>query len=245
MKVTQTAYPTVTGVEGKSTLNGVWLKWTAPDFQEYTEAVSRTEDFESADYEPLTNRDFGGWTLLDLDGGKTYTYLNDVNNPYRTQPMAYQLYNPVTAGVPEEYLIDVPPHSGETLLVAWSTNGPNDNWLISPELSGAAQTVSFWARSFTIAYGEEFEVYYSLTGKWTRWSTILKAPMLMCLRIGPSSVSQYPRAPDISQCAILPMTLMRFIWTISCLKRPGSFPLISRSPATTYTATMKRWLMSL
>lgn len=165
VKVTQTAYPTVTGVEGKSTLNGVWLKWTAPDFQEYTEAVSRTEDFESADYEPLTNRDFGGWTLLDLDGGKTYTYLNDVNNPYRTQPMAYQLYNPVTAGVPEEYLIDVPPHSGETLLVAWSTNGPNDNWLISPELSGAAQTVSFWARSFTIAYGEEFEVYYSLTGK--------------------------------------------------------------------------------
>ncbi len=164
--VRQSAYPAVGEVVGTLTRDGgVRLEWIKPDFSALTAPVSRTEDFENVYYEPLTNKDFGGWTLLDLDGGKTYTFLDDVNNPYRTQPMAYQLYNPVTAGVPDDYLIDIPPHSGNTLLVAWSTNGTNDNWLISPELSGAAQTVSFWARSFTIAYGEEFEVYYSTGGK--------------------------------------------------------------------------------
>ena len=165
VSVRQSVYPIVTGVAAASIPDGVKLEWVRPDFTSQTEPLSRTEDFESPDYEPLTNKDFGGWTLLDLDGGKTYTFLDDVNNPYRTQPMAYQLYNPVAAGVPDRYLIDIPPHSGETLLVAWSTNGTNDNWLISPELSGNAQTVSFWARSFTIAYGEEFEVYYSMGGK--------------------------------------------------------------------------------
>lgn len=40
----------------------------------------------------------------------------------------------------------------------------NDNWLISPELSGNAQTVSFWAKSCMISWGETFEVLYSTTG---------------------------------------------------------------------------------
>ena len=42
----------------------------------------------------------------------------------------------------------------------------NNDWMISPELSGDAQRVSFFARTYTAQYGaESFEFYYSTTGK--------------------------------------------------------------------------------
>lgn len=103
--------------------------------------------------------------MIDADGLKTYSFMKDQNNPYRTSPMAFQLYNPEIAGVPQDYLIDIVPNSGKNLLVGWSSNGKNDNWLISPALSGNAQTISFFAKSFTVAYAESFEVLYSTTGK--------------------------------------------------------------------------------
>ncbi len=158
-------YPVVEGVKAVSSEGNVVLEWNEPEFDDLTAPVNRREDFESDDYEPFVNRSFGGWTLLDLDGGKTYTFLSDVNNPYRTQPMAFQLINPLTAGIPDNYLEDIPPHSGDNLLVGWSTNGQNDNWLISPELSGRGQTVTFWGRSFSVAFPEEFEILYSTGGK--------------------------------------------------------------------------------
>ena len=166
VKVKFNEYPTATELNGTASEDGtVSLKWTAPDYISLTKASLRNEDFESDSYEPLTISDFGGWTLYDGDEGDTYTFMRDYDNPYRTMPMAYQLYDPVLAGVPSDYLPDMPPHSGNTLLVAWSTNGLNDNWLISPELSGAAQTISFFGKSFTIAYAESFEVLYSTTDK--------------------------------------------------------------------------------
>ena len=40
----------------------------------------------------------------------------------------------------------------------------NDNWLVSPKLSGVAQNVSFWAKTYNDYYGEEeFEFLYSTT----------------------------------------------------------------------------------
>lgn len=164
IRVEHPVYPAVTDLSATVAGDDVLLEWSAPDFAAMTEAKSVTEDFESEDYAPLTIENFGGWTLYDGDKGKTYTFLGDVANPYRTSPMAFQLFDPVKAGVPEKSLIDAEPHSGATMLVAWSTNGTNDNWLISPELSGEAQTVSFWAKSFTSGYAESFEVLYSTAG---------------------------------------------------------------------------------
>lgn len=157
-------YPTATGVTAISSDNGVELSWEAPDYEAMAQPVNRIEDFEDESYEPLTIADFGGWTMIDADGKRTYTFLGDTGNPYRTSPMAFQLFNPATAGVPDESMIDAAPHSGQTMLVGWSAQGQNDNWLISPALSGRQQTVSFFAKSFTIAYAESFEVYYSTGG---------------------------------------------------------------------------------
>ena len=95
------------------------------------------EDFESDGYAPLTIEDFGDWTMVDADKKKTYTFMDDQLNPYRTSPMAFQVYDPVLAGVPQDYLIDVEPHGGDRFLAAWSCQGLNDNWLISPELDGS------------------------------------------------------------------------------------------------------------
>lgn len=159
-------YPTVanlSAIHGDD--NTVSLSWSAPELAGLTEPSARVEDFESPEYEALTIDDFGGWTMYDVDNLKTYTFMDDTRNPYRTLRMAYQLYNPAVAGVPAGKMEDVAANSGTQFLAAWSAQGVNDNWLVSPELSGAEQTVSFYARSFTIAFAESFEVLYSTTDK--------------------------------------------------------------------------------
>lgn len=158
------SYPTVTNLTGNATANAVSLSWEAPDYASLTLPHERVEDFENPDYPALTISDFGGWTLYDGDGQRTYTFFDDNKNPYRTMPMAFQLYNPAAAGVPLEQRPDCVPHSGEQFLLAASIRGKNDNWLISPALSGDEQTISFWAKSFTISFPESFEVLYSTTG---------------------------------------------------------------------------------
>lgn len=163
-KVSFPAHPTVGALSATAIADGASLQWTAPDYLSLTETREHTEKFENTAYPTLTISDFGGWTMYDVDGLKTYSFLKDVKNPYRTQPMAFQLFNAVAAGVPAEYQNDCKPHSGRQMLVAFSANGQNDNWLVSPQLSGDAQTISFWAKSFTIGYPESFEVYYSTGG---------------------------------------------------------------------------------
>lgn len=168
------AHPTVTDIVPTIANGTVMLTWEPVSIDGLTDPATVEEDFESPDYIPLTIHNFGGWTMYDLDGGDNYTFLKDEKNPYRTLPCAFQLFDPVIAGVPDDYLIDCAPHSGNTMLVGWSTDGLNSNLLISPELSGEAQTVSFWAKSFSIAYGEEFSVYTSTTGKAVKDFTLFR-----------------------------------------------------------------------
>ena len=160
-------YPTAENLTASATYGNVDLAWTAPDLAPLQQTRSVGEDFENPNYEPMTISDFGEWTMYDMDGQQTYycQTWQETGNPYRSAPQAYQLYNPEVAGLSAEFLLDIPPHSGKQLLVAWSCQGQNDNWLVSTELTGAAQTVSFWARSFMITFPESFEVWYSTTDK--------------------------------------------------------------------------------
>lgn len=158
------SHPSVSTLSGEVNSGVVSLNWTPISLDGLTEPIETFEDFENPEYEPLTIENFGDWTMIDLDEYNTYSFLKDQNNPYRTQPMAYQLYNPVVAGVPDSYLPDCTPHSGSQMLVAWSCKYNNSNLLISPKLSGKKQTVTFYAKSFTTAYPESFTVYASTTG---------------------------------------------------------------------------------
>lgn len=166
VKVRLNNYPTVADLAGRATGNGaeVSLTWTAPSLEGITDPKTVAEDFESEDYTPMSITGAGGWTVYDGDKLKTYNIFREPNNPYQTQPIGFQLFNRTVAEVQETYWEDAAPHSGETFMMAPSCqNGDNDNWLISPELSGNEQTVSFWAKSMIISWGESFEVLYSTT----------------------------------------------------------------------------------
>lgn len=167
----------------KSSLAGAWLNgeltedydvqlsWTAPT----SSASKQVESFES--YEPWVIDSFAPWTTYDGDQATTYFVYDDEGYtivPGGNSPMAFQLWAPSyledvdNAGLDSSVL----PYDGDKCLVSFNpeydtTNSvaiPADDWLISPELSGVKQTISFFAKSFTTNWGNEtFEILYSTT----------------------------------------------------------------------------------
>lgn len=157
-------YPAVSNLVAIAVGNGkeVELTWDAPVF-EAPEPVTILEDFENEDYESMTISGAGGFTVYDGDGETTINVFNETYNPYQTKPMAFQLFNRDLAN--PYYSEDCNPHSGSSFMLApTSYYADNDNWLISPELSGRKQTISFYAKSFSSVWPESMEVLYSTTG---------------------------------------------------------------------------------
>ena len=137
----------------------VELTWTAPADEFYT----YTEGFEN--YDPFSIANAGLWQLVDRDGQDTYgiggTYYDNIY-----QPCAFMVFNPVLAGLDLEQVPQFGAHSGDQYMTTFrSHEGANNDWLISPELSGRAQTISFYCQSVSADDGlEEYEVLYSLEG---------------------------------------------------------------------------------
>lgn len=114
---------------------------------------------------------FGDWTLYDGNGLHVYGFQN-ATFENTSEVQAWQVFNPALAGT--NFASAYAAHSGEQFLWSFSpadedevgnTLVPNaDHWLISPELPGVAQTISFFARAITDEYGAEtFEVLASST----------------------------------------------------------------------------------
>ncbi|MBR6182104.1 MAG: choice-of-anchor J domain-containing protein [Prevotella sp.] len=151
--------------------NGVDLNWDAPSAG--TQTV--TEDFEDTSIFPTFgiggitaeehNGAFGDWTLYDPTGMAVYTWSSGSSYENETEPCAWQVFDPVQAGFAET---SFPPASGTQFLMSMCIMpdeiSKTDHWLISPELPGVAQTISFKARALTGNYGaESFEVLASTT----------------------------------------------------------------------------------
>lgn len=167
--ITVNEFPSVQNLNGTRDDNqNVVLSWSTP---EPGTAPAVTEDsFEN--HIAFITEDIEPWKLVDIDGengtfGITYggvpvEFLN------ATYPMAWIVFNPSKCGMDQASIgIDaLMPHSGEQYLASFQDNdGLSDDWLISPELSGERQTVSFWVRTPIPNNGfETFEVYYSTTG---------------------------------------------------------------------------------
>lgn len=161
--VTRASFATVTDLTATIDGNKVALSWSHPVTGE-PEAKLISEDFESAEYTPMSISGAGEWTVYDGDGKKTYNIFRELYNPYQTAPIAFQLFDNVVAQVPEQYAADAEACSGQRFMMAPSAqSAQNDNWLISPELSGNGQTVTFFAKSMIISWPETFEVLYSTT----------------------------------------------------------------------------------
>lgn len=169
-------------------VDGVDLVWSMPA-EARAAAAAVTEDFEDASvFEPFSlggitadehNGAFGDWTLYDGNGIGTYGF-NGVEFENAYQPMAFIPFKP--SAISETMASNYAPHSGDQFLISFCPVDENnyapaaDHWLISPSLSGDAQTISFYARAITAQYGAEtFEVLASSTDNQTTSFTVVSS----------------------------------------------------------------------
>lgn len=155
----------------------VELSWTEPDLSELDD-LTVTESFEFAESWAIDSVD--GWTFIDGDDARTIAF-DAVDFPGKNEKMAYQVFDRSSRPFAGEAGYDA--KTGSKFLVSFcSASGANDDWAISPLLSGEEQTISFYASSFNVGGGyvylESFEVLYSTTGTAAADFTRIGEPMV-------------------------------------------------------------------
>lgn len=158
------AFPAIDAIEGSTDGDKVTISWDEPDFAAFR--AKRTDDIEN--FTAFAISGLGDYTLVDNDKSSTTYCISGITGYDNAQAaMAYQVFNPARAGVD----LDEPfnrrwyARSGKQFLISWGASDTsvdaNDDWLISPELSGEEQVVSFYIKSVSLAYAERFRVLYS------------------------------------------------------------------------------------
>ena len=158
IEMTLPSYPVASGLVAEHNGTGVALEWQEPEMTELPK-LSVTDDFE--DYAPWSYTNVGEWTLVDGDGVPIggiadLTFGTIVRGETKC---AYYVMN--DNGLPEAFAA----HSGHQYMVSTYlyVGGVVADWMISPMLSGEAQTISFYAKSYNVNYPESFKVLYSTT----------------------------------------------------------------------------------
>lgn len=156
----ESGLPEITGLAGvfDSQQDAISLSWNAPVWDE---TGVTEESFENA--EAFAIDEYGDWTFVDQDKSNTYGF-EGIVVPGAGTPKAFIVFDSDYELFGSE---EFKAHSGSKYLASMgAVSGRNDDWAISPELSGEAQTVSFFAKSFTDRYGlESFEFLASSAGK--------------------------------------------------------------------------------
>lgn len=168
VRIITPTYPTVSDLSGEYTDGGVRLMWSDPGTSDMP-GTPTIESFES--YPDFAISNIGDWTLYDRDNRATVilalaTGVLSYDNI--GERMAWQVMDPVAAGIP---LASWMPRTGNHMLVSFQACFDNardyasDDWLVSPELNGSEQTISFYARAGMSAYSPEvFDFMVSSTG---------------------------------------------------------------------------------
>lgn len=150
------SYPAPTDLKANLRDNSVELTWTSPDMENMP-SEPMTDDVEQ--YESFAVNSAGDWKFIDGDLGETYGFTN-VSFPNEESAMAWMVFDSTDIYDKEAF----GPHSGVKFFASMASRSLlNDDWLISPELDGHAQTVSFYARAVDF-YEESFEFLYSTGG---------------------------------------------------------------------------------
>lgn len=180
VKILLENFPTVTLTSKANDADAsVTLNWQTPDLS--SPIVDGAES-----YAPFLIDGIGNWTMI--DGDKGYTVRLNSEKGKRDYPnagaqMAFMVFNPLQAGLSMEATAagesQFRPYQGNNVFAAFASAVPdaagdpvmvqNDDWMISPELSGKAQTVKFHAQSYAsagifgdpITYTEKVLVYYT------------------------------------------------------------------------------------
>ena len=142
---------------------GVDLAWTVAAAG--TEEV--VENFTS--YENGTNEALGDWTLINNNGATKGAIFQDLQLANDGLAKAWEVMKPSEYGI-SNTLFNGPNGSLEEayLISAYNLEGQsypdNDDWLISPELPGIAQEISFAIGALDVQYGpSSYEVWASST----------------------------------------------------------------------------------
>ena len=149
------------------------MNWSVPT----PASIQNRETFEN--YDNWTINQFGDWTTYSsIKSGETGGLWGSQGMPFPHENELYNyiVFNPdaIQDGITSQNLT-LKPHGGEKCLMTMFAREivnkkfvyyDADNWLISPMLSGEAQTVLFWANNgqpdpSNIRYPQTIEVYYS------------------------------------------------------------------------------------
>lgn len=165
--VDNSTYPTVSSLGNQMKDGAVELTWNAPIISEYPEII--TDDFES--YPSWANQatGIGGYRLYDRD---RLGVLGWEDVPWPISYMSFQSFFLADFSDPSlsEIRALIPglfeAHSGNKALMSLSPADPDayvNDIIVSPLLGKGDKRLSLWAKSFSDAYPESFEVRYSTT----------------------------------------------------------------------------------
>ena len=144
---------------------GVDLEWNAPS----ASTSELTEDFSAYENGANETGNVGDWTFVNNNGATKGAMFEDLELANDGKVKAWQVFKP------SEYGITNPEFNGpngsldESYIVsAYNSDGQsypdNDDWLISPELPGIAQEISFSIAALSVKYGpSSYEVLISTT----------------------------------------------------------------------------------
>lgn len=136
------------------------LTWAAPAPASAPRMANAiTDDLES--YDAWKYDGAGDWKFIDKDGKASGGFQN-MELPgltIGTSVTSFFTFSKTTSGGNDTFAA----HSGDKYFAAMFLydDSQSNDWLISPMLSGNAQTISFWARSYSTSYPEKIEVYAS------------------------------------------------------------------------------------
>lgn len=150
--------PAVRDLTGTKTDTDVRLTWSEPDLDAIP-ADAITDDFE--DGLSYASR-YGEWTFVDMDGSPVDGF-SDIQIPNIIEGVtkgSFWIWDTNTIGAGNRYF---EAHSGSKYLFALyrADTGMSDEWAISPKLNGSAQTISFYAKSYSSQYPEKISIGYS------------------------------------------------------------------------------------
>ena len=158
VSVIEPVIPSPTNASATDDGKGVTLTWDSP----FAHGCI-TDDIEK--YTDWAISGIGDWGTIDFDHDNTYRINKDLEEyPNECDPKAFQVCNAKTLGI--NIWDEGTPHSGNKMLMAMANiNVTNNDWLISPMLNGSEQTISFYAKSFTLqdTPAERMRVLYSTT----------------------------------------------------------------------------------
>ena len=147
-------HPVVKDLALEDTEAGVRLTWSEPNLSDGA-GECMTDDFES--YDDYASP-FGDWSVYDGDGALVGGFLQAdgslIDMPYNDKRASFWI-QPALGD-----FMFIPPFSGDKVVIqmySYNSDGAvqSDDWLISPELYGGRQTVTFMARSLSEIYGND------------------------------------------------------------------------------------------